>query len=229
MTVPVPGSPLPDLDRTRFYSAGAYAYACIRQAIVEGRLTTGRRLPEAEMASWLGISRTPLRQALARLELDGLVETLPRAGLVIASLDEDAVAELYGMREVLEGTAAGLAAQSATERDIDRLVQLAASAAPAPGDGVALYRLNRAFHEAIYVAAHNRYLLKTLQALHDSLALLGPTTLTAPGRPDAARGEHERIVAAIVARDAGAAETAARAHIRNGFLLRRRRRLDAGG
>jgi DNA-binding GntR family transcriptional regulator len=93
---------------------------------------------------------------------------------------------------------------------------------------MALYRLNRAFHEAIYVAAHNRYLLKTLQALHDSLALLGPTTLTAPGRPDAARGEHERIVAAIVARDAGAAEAAARAHIRNGFLLRSRRRLDTG-
>lgn len=217
-------SPLQTTDRNRFASAADYAYACLRQGIVEGRLEPGRRIREAELAGWLGISRTPLRHALSRLELDGLLEILPRAGLVVSSLDEQAVVELYDTREALEGAAAGFAALAATERDIDTLRALLEDGVNPPSDGLALYQLNRAFHEAIYAAAHNRFLLKSLRALHDSLALLGPTTLTAPGRPEAAHKEHQRIVNAIRARDRAEAETAARAHIRNGFPLRKRMR-----
>src|SRR5690606_4762822 len=106
-------SPLPKVDRDRFPSAAEYAYACLREGIVEGRLEPGRRIREAELAAWLGISRTPLRYALSRLELDGLLEMLPRIGLVVSSLDEQAVIELYETREALEGVAAGFAAAAA--------------------------------------------------------------------------------------------------------------------
>lgn len=214
-------SPLRQVERERFASAGDYAHAAIRRGIIEGQLTPGRRIREIELAGWLGISRTPLRHALSRLESEGLVEILPRAGLVVASLDDEAVAELYETREALEGTAAALAARHATSRDVAFFARALADDDPPPSDAVELYHRNRAFHEAIYAAAHNRFLLKSLQALHDSLALLGPTTLTAPGRPEAAREEHTRIVRAILDRDPQRAEAEARAHIRNGFPIRK--------
>lgn len=216
--------PALSLDRNRFASAADYAYAEIRDAIVEGRFPPSRRMREIELADWLGISRTPLRQALARLELDGLLENIPRAGLVVSSLDEQAVFELYETREALEGTAAAMAARHATTRDIDALRALLEDFQPEALPPVELYRANRTFHETLYSAAHNRFLLKGLQALHDALALLGPTTLTAPGRPEEAWREHGRIIDAIGQRDAAAAESAAREHIRNGLPLRKRMR-----
>ncbi len=216
-------SPVPSPLRARgdFISASDYAYATIRQEIVEGRFAPGRRMREIALAGWLGISRTPLRHALSRLEVEGLLTLVGRAGLVVASLDDQAVFELYETREALEGTAAALAARHATESDLAQLERLAEFKSGAVDDPAALYRHNRTFHEAIYAAAHNRFLLKSLQALHDALALLGPTTLTATGRPTQAEHEHAHIVAAIMDRDATRAEAEARAHIRNGFPLRR--------
>ena len=228
MPEPILAPPALAAERERFPSAADYAYAEIREAIVDGRFAPARRMREIELSEWLGISRTPLRQALARLELDGLLENLPRAGLVVSSLDEQAVFELYETREALEGTAAAMAARHATERDLDRLEALLGAFEPAGLSSIELFRANRAFHEAIYGSAHNRFLLKSLKSLHDALALLGPTTLTVAGRPEQAREEHGRMVRAIRGRDPVAAETEARTHIRNGFPLRKRLRAQSG-
>ena len=112
-------------DRTKFASAAEYAYAALRREIVEGRFAPGRRMREVELAEHLGISRTPTRQALTRLELEGLLDLRPRTGLVVSVLDMDAVEELYEMRAALEGTAAAMAAKHASPKDLaalDRLV-----------------------------------------------------------------------------------------------------------
>lgn len=216
---------LPDVKRTEYPVAADYAYARLKGGILDGYLQPGARLREAELASLLGISRTPLRQALARLELEGLLEVLPRAGLVVSSLDDQAVLELYNTREVLEGAAAAMAAEKATQVDIERLASMLEEEQPIPTDPSELRRLNRSFHDALYDASHNRFLIKSLHGLHDALALLGPTTLTAPGRPQVAHEEHRSIVEAIARGDGAAAEAAARAHVRNGLPLRRRMRM----
>ncbi|MCC7272222.1 MAG: GntR family transcriptional regulator [Alphaproteobacteria bacterium] len=207
--------------REKFASAADYAYAALRREIVEGRFEPGRRMREIELAQRLGISRTPTRQALSRLELEGLLDLRPRAGLVVSTLDPDAVDELYEMRAALEGAAAGMAARHASARDLATLDKLLDEEARLGRDATRLYRHNRALHEAIHAAAHNRYLVKSLHALNDAIALLGPTTLAAEGRPALAHREHTAIVKAIRERDDKEADRLTRAHVLGALDVRR--------
>jgi DNA-binding GntR family transcriptional regulator len=217
-----PAAPLHDpSERDQYGSAADYAYARLRTAIIERQFTPGRRMREIELADWLGISRTPTRHALSRLEIEGLLEVRPRIGLVVSSLDETAMEELYEMRAALEGTAAAMAAHHASRREIETLVQLVKDEAGLRPAADVLYRHNLAFHGAIYAAAHNRFLMKSLQALHDAITLLGPTTLGTKGRSLDAAKEHRRIVEAIAQRDAARAEKEARAHILKAVDIRR--------
>ncbi|WP_157017150.1 GntR family transcriptional regulator [Mesorhizobium xinjiangense] len=196
-------------------SRSEQAYMQIKGAVEAGALAPGSRVRENELAERFGISRTPVRDALRRLEAEGLIAHVPHQGAIIAQLDHQAVIELYDMREVLEGTAARYAARHASEAEIQELAELVAAEEGLEEDAAALARLNRVFHGVLYRAGHNRYLLKTLLALRDSMILLGGTTLALSNRPQSARKEHEAIIAAIAARDADAADQAARHHIRN--------------
>ena len=203
------------------------AYQHIRQAILAHRLKPGDRLREAELAEAIGLSRTPLREALARLESDGLIVNDPARGLVVTQLDYNMVSELYFMREVLEGTAARLAAQHASEVELTIIDEICEQYRRALGDGAALAARNRQFHEALYRCAHNRYLLKTLSGLHDALALLGDSMLHDRARAEQTLQEHAAIVEAIKRRDPDAAEQATRKHIRTAQLERIKRRFEA--
>lgn len=194
---------------------GGSAYERIRAAIRDGHLTPGSRITEGELAKWLGVSRTPIREAILRLEQDGLLTYAPRQGLMVAALDYQAVIELYAMREVLEGTAARLAANHASVAEIETLKEmLDIERGLKELDTERAATTNRQFHQILYYAAHNRFLLKALNALSDSMMLLGNTTLALPGRHRTALDEHSEIVSAIEKRDVEAAEQAARAHIR---------------
>jgi DNA-binding GntR family transcriptional regulator len=208
-------------DRAKFASAADYAYATLRRAIIEGRFAPGRRMREIELAEHLGISRTPTRQALTRLELEGLLNLRPRSGLVVSVLDMDAVDELYEMRAALEGTAAAMAAKHASPRDLALLERLIAEGEKLDRKPFNLYRHNRELHDAIQVASHNRYLEKSLSALQDAIALLGPTTLAEKGRFAIAQAEHAAIVQAISQREAEKADRLARAHVLSALEIRR--------
>jgi DNA-binding GntR family transcriptional regulator len=199
---------------------GEYAYVSLRGAIRAGQLTPGQRVRETEIAEWLGISRTPVREALMRLEAAGLVQSASHSGFVVNRLDNAEVRELYAMREVLEGMAARLAAQHASDTEILTLRKLLEQHATARADAERLAAINLRIHRTIYEAAHNRFLLGALNALSDSLALLGETTYRAEGRGDSAHREHGKVVDAIEARDADAAESAAREHIRESREVR---------
>ena len=208
-------------DRAKFASAADYAYATLRCAIIEGRFAPGRRMREIELAEHLGISRTPTRQALTRLELEGLLNLRPRSGLVVSVLDMDAVDELYEMRAALEGTAAAMAAKHASPRDLAVLARLIAEGEKLDREPFNLYRHNREFHDAIQVASHNRYLEKSLSALQDAIALLGPTTLAEKGRFAIAQAEHTAIMQAITHREEEKADRLARAHVLSALEVRR--------
>ena len=185
----------------------------VRAAIHKGLYKPGERIRESQVADWLGVSRTPVREALRRLESEGLVSFQSWRGVVVAELDRQQVIELYAMRAILEGAAARLAARHIGEAEIHVLERLLARAEGLTSAPEQLAEINRNFHQAIYSAAHNRYLMQTLNGLRNSLALLQGTTFAVDGRAEEALGEHQAILAAIKARDPDAADRAARAHI----------------
>lgn len=195
------------------------AYRYIIDAIKEGTLRPGTRIREVDLAERTGLSRTPVREALNRLQLEGLVANDPARGTIVTELDHGMVSELYAMREVLEGTAAGLAARHASDVEIAFLREIAERDEQLT-DTLDLVKSNKLFHSTLYRCAHNRYLLKMLHSLQESMMLLGRSTLAKPERVKTARQEHGAIVAALEARDPIAAEQHARTHIREAYKVR---------
>lgn len=200
------------------------AYGLVLKAIDLGVFRPGDRLVESELADRFGVSRTPIREALQRLETQGVVRRDGRS-LVVASLDHDQLGELYVVRSELEGLAARLAAQHAAPEEIRVLAEMVAEDRQHVGDAEHLFRANKRFHRQVHLASHNRYLIQQLDMVHRAMALMASTTLAAPGRDARALDEHEAIVSAIEARDGAAAEAAIQAHISAAFETRLR--LDA--
>jgi DNA-binding GntR family transcriptional regulator len=197
-----------------------WAYERLHEAIREGAIGPGQRVMETEVAAWLRVSRTPVREALHRLLAEGLLEHAANGGLAVALYDLRAISEFYATRERLEGAAAAMAAEHADPTELRILSALLDAMRALPADPGAHARENQAFHEQIYRAAHNRFLLKSLRALLNFVPLLGRTTYHATNRIEEALGEHAEIVEAIVARDPARAEDAARRHIRHAYNSR---------
>ena len=191
---------------------GQDAYLRILAQIRDGKLKPGERLTETELARSLGISRTPVREAIRQLESDGLVTHVPRVGAAIRTLDYAEITELYAMRTVLEGTAARFAARAASLVEIEELEEISSAMAKAPG-GAEAYVQNRHFHEGLLNAARNRFLVKSVEAVNTTLLILGPSTLYEEARAEEALAEHEAIMTALRARDEDSAERAMRQHI----------------
>lgn len=202
------------------------AYGMILDAIDDGIYKPGDRLVESELAERFGVSRTPIREALQRLETQSLLSRDGRS-LIVASLDHTQMAELYVVRAELEGLAAGLAARHATPEEIRVLREQAAQDHALLGDARALSRANRRFHRQIHLASHNRYLVQQLDLVHRSMVLMATTSLAVEGRGANALAEHERIVDAIAARDEAAAAQALRNHISAAFETRLKREAAA--
>jgi len=181
---------------------------------------------ESELAERLGVSRTPVREALQRLETQSMLKRDGRS-LIVATLDHNQLAELYAVRTELEGLAARLAARHATDEEI-RVLQamVREDRALLGGDPRALSRANKRFHKQIHLASHNRFLVQQLDLVHRSMALMANTSFAAEGRDEVAMNEHAEIVAAIAAHDGDAAYRALRAHISKAFETRLR--VDAG-
>ncbi|MCV2873370.1 GntR family transcriptional regulator [Defluviimonas sp. WL0050] len=201
------------------------AYTLILEAIDGGVYRPGDRLVEAELAERFGVSRTPVREALQRLETQSMLARDGRS-LIVASLDHNQLAELYVVRAELEGLAAKLAAKHASPEEVKVLADMVEADREFLNDPSALSRANRRFHKQIHLASHNRYLVQQLDLVHRSMALLATTSLAAEGRGEAALGEHEAIVKAIAAGDGDAAADALRSHISRAFETRLK--LDAG-
>lgn len=225
--MPLKGEPLKKAGYSAV-SLGQLAYDAVRNAIEAGNLTPGDRVSEYKVAEWLSISRTPAREGLLRLESEGLLASHPRRGLVVASVDNEAVRELYAAREFLEGTVAGLAAQNASRPEIDELNRLIEAEAEIADDTESMYEHNKVFHQQIYRACHNRYLMKFLSTINDIIsAERSMSSLTDRKRRQAVIREHRAITEAITKRDAGAATKAAIGHIRAAFEARVRTRREA--
>jgi DNA-binding GntR family transcriptional regulator len=195
------------------------AYVLILEAIDVGIYKPGSRLVESELAERFGVSRTPVREALQRLETQSLL-TRDGRSLVVASLDHNQMAELYVVRTELEGLAARLAAQHASEEEIDVLQQMVGADRTWTHDASALSRSNKRFHKQLHLASHNRFLVQQLDLVHRSMALLATTSLAVEGRGPVALDEHQAIVTAISERNGAAAYQAVRQHLSQAFITR---------
>jgi DNA-binding GntR family transcriptional regulator len=195
------------------------AYTSILEAIDVGVYRPGDRLVESDLAERFGMSRTPIREALQRLETQSLL-TRDGRSLIVASLDHNQMAELYVVRTELEGLAARLAARHATEEEVQVLRGMVEDDRALLEDPSALARANRRFHKQIHLASHNRFLVQQLDLVHRSMALMATTSLAAQGRGEIALAEHQAIVDAITQRDEDAAYKALRDHISVAFVTR---------
>jgi DNA-binding GntR family transcriptional regulator len=188
-------------------------YKTILALIMEGTYKAGDPIREDEIASRIGVSRTPVRETLARLREKGLVEPRAGRGLCVTTLSTPQIFELYDMRKELEGIVARFASQRITDIELRNLQMINERFAAVPEDQPeTAAALNREFHARLYDAARNTYLYNAVNDMHETIALL-PTTFRHPGRRSAAIEEHAQILRAIAERDGTAASEAAVRHI----------------
>jgi DNA-binding GntR family transcriptional regulator len=196
------------------------AYQALRDAVHEGTIEPNTHLTEAEVAAWLQMSRTPVREAMRRLESEGVLLTQPFRGAVVVGIDKRQLRELYAVRELLEVAAAGWCAANATQAQLEALREIAQDESRAARDPRTLSRLNRRFHGQICEGARNEFLRKALATVHTSFALLGKSNLLTGDRARASIAEHRELLAAIEKRDAKAAEAIARKHVKRSLEQR---------
>ena len=201
-------------------SQGEIAFARLYEAIRDGVYRPGDRLREMEIAERLSLSRTPIREALGRLEAVAVIEHRARIGAVVRKLGHAEVVELYEMRVVLERTAAEMAAKHAIEAETDALEQLNLEIAKSVANPAKAAAINQRFHHSIYLATRNRFLLESAQALNHAMLLLGPTTLADEARIQIVCQQHQDIIDAIRSGDAEAAGTRAAAHLQTSLRHR---------
>lgn len=207
-------------DKIQELSQGEAAYIRLREAIRDGIFKPGDRLRETDVAGRLSLSRTPVREALRKLEADGIVEHRARIGAVIRVLGRTEVVTLYEMRQVLERTAAEMAAQHANAAEIDVLEDINGEIAASVEDPARAAALNQDFHRCIYDSARNRFLLDAARALNNALMLLGPTTLADAERIGVVTRQHADIIEALRAGDIEAAGATSEAHLQSSLRHR---------
>jgi DNA-binding GntR family transcriptional regulator len=188
-------------------------YEMLKNAILSGELRPGQSLVETALAEWCDVSRTPIREALRRLEQDGLVDRSDR-GLVVKERSPEEILDIYETRIALEATAGRMAAERRTDHDVrwlrgvhERCLAVAAD------DRDGMVALNRQFHRTVWRASRNESLIDLLERLNLHLARYPVTTLEVPGRWEAACQQHSELVDAIERRDASAAYDMAMRHV----------------
>jgi DNA-binding GntR family transcriptional regulator len=189
----------------------------LRRLIISGKFEPGERVSEHTLAESFGVSRTPVREALKQLQVEGLVDIVPRVGTFVARPSAREIAELFALKEILEGLAARLVAQARPQQVLERLTDnLAQSRAAVAAEDAGRYaQLVHEFHELIIEGGDSGKLVAHYGMLMNQLAYhrLVRMTLSRPGRLERSLEEHARILAAIEAGDGYAAEFQMRDHV----------------
>ena len=196
------------------------AYDKLFDAIQSGDILPGDRLLETELAQRFSVSRTPIREAIRRLEAEGIVRHTPRIGAIVRQLGQKEIVELYEMRIVLEATAAEMAALHASQAEIETLSSLNEDMADAANSDHAVARINRQFHLCIVYAARNQFLKHCYHDLSNTLMLLGETTLDTAQRIQIVCAQHSDIITALQKRDPAQAAQMMRIHMQTSLSHR---------
>lgn len=189
----------------------------LRDLIISGKFASGQKLVEEELADQFKVSRTPVREALRKLEIEGLVRYQPRRGVIVTGFSREDFDEIYAARAVLEGLAARLAAERAADTDIADLGRCLEqmNRASAARDFQRAARIHTRFDDLLYRIGGNRRLYGILSQFREYIEHCQLVSMGRPGRPDEIRAEHEAMYSAIAARDPERAERTARLHVTN--------------
>ena len=192
----------------------------LRDAIITQVLKPGERLMEIQLADEMGVSRTPVREAIRKLELEGLVVMVPRKGAYVAGVSMKDIHEVYEVRSALEMLAVTLAAERIRDEELNALEQqvLRESEEEAKKDGSDLDNIiyiDSSFHDIIYQAARNQRLVQFVNILQEQLQRFRAASLARPGRSKTALEEHKQIVEALSERNGELASKLAQEHIEN--------------
>ncbi len=189
----------------------------IRQAIIDGTFSPGERLMEIQLADEMGVSRTPVREAIRRLELEGFVVMIPRRGTYVADISIRDIAEIYEIRTCLDVLSAGLAAERITDEELEELnrllVEIGHYAAEKSMDKIV--EADTAFHDVLYKASRNERLRSIISNLREQLTGIRGRSMSYPGRLAETMEEHRNLVDCIAAGNVERAQDAARIHIEN--------------
>ena len=187
----------------------------LRDAVRRGVLKPGERLMEIQLAEELGVSRTPVREAIRKLEMEGYVIMMPRRGTYIADLSIRDINEVFEIRTSLESLASALAADRITEDELEKLQRLLVQIGThiKSGDMESIVRTDTEFHDLLYQASRNTRLVGIISNLREQLTRFRTTSMSFPGRLKATLEEHRKIVEAIAQGDEKAARKAAEHHM----------------
>lgn len=218
-------SNIPRLDIQKREDLRDQTYYQLRKAILFGPIRPGTVLVQEQLAEQLGISRTPVRDALDRLANEGLVVRSAGGRIHVAPFSLDELHEKYAVRQALESLALRLAAPNLMGQPMQRLKAVIAEMRQAIADGHSprVIQAGADFHETIYIASGNAYLRQLLTTLNDSIRRYRHVAIDIPGRAPETLAEHELIVAHLEAGAVAAAESALAEHIASS-----QRRLEQG-
>ena len=189
----------------------------LREAIRRGILKPGERIMEIQLAEELGVSRTPVREAIRKLELEGYVVMMPRRGTYVANMSIRDINEIFEIRTALESLSNGLAAEHITGEELEHLQRLLVIIGGhiKEGDMEKIVETDIEFHDLMYHAARNQRLVGIISNLRDQLTRFRTLSMSHPGRLEATLDEHRAIVEAIANGDRKAASKAAERHMEN--------------
>lgn len=187
----------------------------IREDILNDQYATGSKIIEAKLADELGVSRTPVREALKQLELDGLVENIPNRGVVVKGISKQDISDIYTIRQAIEGIAATWCVERITDQEVQELKEIfdLMEFYTFKKDVEKISELNTRFHEVIYHSTKSRYLEHVLKDFQIFIKSTRNKSLKSEGRLDEALEEHRRIIEAIMAKDVEAAKSSIAHHV----------------
>ncbi|HHY78113.1 MAG TPA: GntR family transcriptional regulator [Clostridiales bacterium] len=192
-------------------------YEKLRQDILDEKYERGQSLVEQKLAKEFGVSRTPIREVLRQLELDGLVESIPNRGVFVVGITKEDINHIYAIRERMEGLAALWAAEKISSDELKQLEEIYSLMEfyTEKGDADQVAKLNTQFHEVIFTAASSKYLKIILKNLQVYIQWARHSSLKVPGRLQAALEEHKAILEAFKNRDGALAEKLIMEHVNN--------------
>ena len=189
----------------------------LRQAILKGELAPGERLMEIQLAQKLGVSRTPIREAIRKLELEGLVLMIPRRGAEVARISEKSLKDVLEVRRSLEELAIELACQRMTEEDMQALeeAQKAFKAAIDQGDAMKIAETDEAYHDVIYHSTRNKRLVQILNNLREQMYRYRVEYLKDENNYPTLMKEHKDIVEGLVRKNKMQVTATMHQHVKN--------------
>jgi DNA-binding GntR family transcriptional regulator len=198
-------------------SLSAKVFARIQDDILNGVFKPGERLAETTLSALLGVSRTPIREALKQLELEGLVKVIPNKGAVVTGVSNKDINDIYTIRKLIEGLAARWAAENITREELDTLSETLALEQYyiEKNDVTHLLKYDSIFHDTLFSASKSNPLMFVLKTFHMYVQRSRNYALSHPERAKMVHGEHKAILDALIERDADKAEKLMIEHITN--------------